>query len=332
MESNQLKRRKFITLLGGTAAAWPLAARAQQPANLRAIGYLSPASSVQAQPFARVLFDALSELGWTEGKNIVVERRYADNRLERLHEVAAELARLNVEIILATGTLAPVAAKQATLTIPIVMAAAGDPLGTRLVASLAHPGGNVTGISLMVPDIGGKRLGLLKELLPRLTRAAVVWNAANPYPAIVFKELQMTGPKLGIEIQSLEVQGPDDFNGAFDAVRKERPDALITIEDPLTTSYRDRIAQFTAADKLPSLHGLREFVIAGGLMSYGANIADLYRRAAGYVDKILKGAKPADLPVQQPTKFDFVINLRTANALGLSVPDTLLAIADEVIE
>jgi putative tryptophan/tyrosine transport system substrate-binding protein len=325
-----VKRREFIALVGG-ATAWPLAARAQL-ANLRAIGYLHPSSSAQAQLFGRVLFDALSELGWTEGKNIAVERRYADNRLERLHEVAAELARLNVEVILAAGTLGPVAAKQATSTIPIVMTAAGDPLGTGLVASLARPGGNVTGMSLMVPDIGEKRLGLLKELLPGLSRAAVLWNAANPYSAIVFKEIQMTGPKLGIAVQSLQVRGPDDFDGAFDAVRKERPDALITIEDPLTVSYRDRIAQFTTADKFPSLHGLREFVTAGGLMSYGANIADLYRRAAGYVDKILKGAKPADLPVQQVTNVRLIVNLKTAKSLGLTIPLPLLGRADEVIE
>jgi putative tryptophan/tyrosine transport system substrate-binding protein len=326
-----MKRRAFITLLGG-AVAWPLAARAQQLANLRAMGYLTPSSSEEAQLFARVFFDALSELGWNEGQNIVVARRYGDDRPERLQQVAAELVHLNVEIIVATGTLAPVTAKQATSTIPIVMTAAGDPLGSGLVASLARPGGNVTGMSLMVPDIGGKRLGLLKELLPRLSRAAVLWNAANPYPAIVFKEIQMTGPKLGVEVQSLEVRGPDDFDGAFDIVRKERPDALITIEDPLTVSYRDRIAQFTAANKFSSLHGLREFVTAGGLMSYGANIAASYQRAAGYVDKILRGAKPADLPVQQPTKFELVINLTTAKTLGLTVPDKLLALADEVIE
>jgi putative ABC transport system substrate-binding protein len=326
-----MQRREFITLLGG-AAAWPIAARGQQLANLRTMGYLNTSTSAYAQPFARIFFDALSELGWKEGQNIVVERRYGEDRPERLQQVAAELVHLNVEVIVANATLAPIAAKQATSTIPIVMTGSGDPLGSRLVASLARPGGNVTGMSFMVPDIGGKRLGLLKELLPRLTRAAVLWNAANPYPAIVFKEIQMTGPKLGVEVQSLQVLGPNDFDGAFDTARKERPDALITIEDPLTLSYRDRIAQFTAAEKFPSLNGFREFVTAGGLMSYGANLADSFRRAAGYVDKILKGAKPADLPVQQPTKFDLVINLKTAKALGLTVPDKLLALADEVIE
>jgi putative tryptophan/tyrosine transport system substrate-binding protein len=212
------------------------------------------------------------------------------------------------------------------------MTTAGDPLGTGLVASLARPGGNVTGMSLMVPDVGGKRLELLKELLPRVSRVAVLWNAANPYPALVFKETQDAGQTLGIQVQSLEVRGLNDFDGAFEVARRQHPDALITIEDPLTLDYRNQIADFAAGHQLPTLHGLREFVAAGGLMSYGANRVDLFRRAAGYVDKILKGANPADLPVQQPTKFEMVINLKTAKALGLDVPATLLARADEVIE
>ena len=324
-------RREFVALLGGAVAAWPLAAHAQQAEKLRAIGYLNPGSGPPA-PGITALFDALAELGWIEGKNVVFERRYAENRLERLPELAAELVRLNVEVIVAAGTLGPLAAKQATSTIPIVMTASGDPLGSGLVASLARPGGNVTGMSLMAPDLGGKRLELLKEILPRLARVAVLWNAANPYPAIVFKETQAAGRTLGIEVQSLEVRGPDDFDSAFEAARKQRPDALITVEDPLTFTYQKRIADFAVADQLPSLHGLRGDVVAGGLMSYGANIADLFRRAAGYVDKILKGAKPADLPVEQPTRFELVINLKTARALGLAIPPTLLARADEVIE
>jgi putative ABC transport system substrate-binding protein len=326
-----MRRREFITLLGGAAAAWPLAARAQQAGKIRTIGLLSPASRSPSTG-STALFDALAELGWIEGKNVVFERRYAENRLERLPELAAELVRLNVDVIVAIGTLGPLAAKRATSTIPIVMTAAGDPLGTGLVASLARPGGNVTGMSLMAPDLGGKRLELLRELLPGLARVAVLWNAANPYPAIVFKETQAAGRTLGIEVQSLEVRGPDDFDGAFDTARKQRPDALITVEDPLTFSHQKRIADFATGQQLPSLYGLREFVSAGGLMSYGANNADLFRRAAGYIDKILKGAKPADLPVQQPTTFELVINLKTAKALGLEVPPTLLARADEVIE
>jgi putative ABC transport system substrate-binding protein len=323
-----MRRRNFITGFASMTAAWPLAARAQQGGKKYIIGRFS-AGSV---PNPDVPTEALRELGWVEGQNVVFERRYAENRLERLPEMAADLVRLKVDVILAGGTLAPLAAKRATSTIPIVMAAAGDPLGSGLVASLARPGGNVTGMSIMSPDLGGKRLELLRELLPALARVAVLWNAANPYPAIVFKEVQEAGRTLGIEVQSLEVQGPDDLDGAFEGARQQRPDAMITVEDPLTITYRKRIADFATGQHLPSLHGQSEFVEAGGLMSYGANLADILRRAAGYVDKILNGAKPADLPVEQPTKFDLVINMTTAKALGLTVPPSLLARADEVIE
>ena len=325
------RRRQLITLLGG-AAAWPLAARAQQAGKRYMVGILSAGgSSVQASLNA-AFSEGLREWGWVEGKNVVFENRNAENQLERLPELAADLIRLKVDVIVAAGTLAPLAAKQATATIPIVMTTAGDPLGSGLVASLARPGGNVTGMSLMVPDLGAKRLELLKELLPRLSRVAVLWNAANPYSALVYKETQAGGRTLGIDVQSVDVRGPDDFDGAFEAARRLRPDALITVEDPLTASYRKHIADFAAGQQLPSLHGIREFVAAGGLISYGANLADLSRRAAYYVDKIFKGAKPADLPVQQPTKFEMVINAQTARMLGLTVPPTLLARADEVIE
>jgi len=325
-----VRRREFITLLGGAAVAWPFAASAQQAGRPYTIGLLSAdlAPADVSSPFP----DALRKLGWIEGKNVFFEHRYAENRLERLPEFAAELVHRNVDVIVTFGTLAPLAAKRATTTIPIVMTAAGDPVGSGLVLSLARPGGNVTGMSLMTPDLGGKRLELLKEVLPRLAQVAVLWNAANPYPALVFKETQAAGRILGIEVQSLEVRGPDDFDGAFETARRKRPDALITVEDPLTSSHRKLIADFAAGHRLPALHGLREYVAAGGLMSYGAHLADLHRRAAGYVDKILKGAKPAELPVQQPTKFEFVINLKAAKALGLEIPPTLLARADEVIE
>jgi len=327
-----VKRREFISLLGGAAAAWSLEARAQQAGKRYMVGILSAGgSSVQAALNA-AFSDGLREWGWVEGKNVVFENRNAENQLERLPELAADLIRLKVDVIVAAGTLAPLAAKQATATIPIVMTTAGDPLGSGLVASLARPGGNVTGMSLMVPDLGAKRLELLKELLPRLSRVAVLWNAANPYSALVYKETQAGGRTLGIDVQSLDVRGPDDFDSTFEAARRLRPDALITVEDPLTASYRKHIVDFAAGQQLPSLHGIREFVAAGGLISYGANLADLSRRAAYYVDKIFKGAKPADLPVQQPTKFEMVINAQTARMLGLTVPPTLLARADEVIE
>jgi len=327
--ASHIVRRKFLATLGGAAAAWPLAVSAQQAGKIHKVGYLSPSLPSVYSP---LLFDNLRELGWIEGKNVTFEYRFAENRLERLPELAAELVRLNVDVIVGVGTLGPLAAKRATTTIPIVMLSAGDPLGTGLVDSLARPGGNVTGMSLMVPDLGGKRLELLKELLPRLSRVAVLWNAANPYPAIVFKETQAAGRTLGIEVHSLEVRGPDDLDGAFAAARQQHPDALISVEDPLTFTYRKRIADFAVAEQLPSLHGFSEEVKAGALISYGANQPDLIRRAAGYVDKILKGAKPADLPVQQPTTFELVINLKTAKALGLTIPESFLLRASEVIE
>jgi putative tryptophan/tyrosine transport system substrate-binding protein len=325
-----IRRREFITLFGGAAASWPIAARAQVAEKTYTVGILSAAEVI---PTLNMAFaEGLRELGWIEGKNVVFERRYAENRLERLPELVVDLVRLKVDVIAAAGTLAPLRAKQATTTIPIVMTAAGDPLGSGLVASLARPGGNVTGMSLMAPDLGGKRLELLKEVLPRLTRVAILWNAANPYSALVFKETQSATRTLGIEVQSLEVRGPDDFDDTFEAARRQHPEALITVEDPLTVSHRMRIAEFASAQQLPSLHGAREFVAVGGLISYGASLADLFRRAAYFVDKIFKGAKPGDMPVQQPTKFELVINLRTAKALSVEIPDKLLALADEVIE
>ena len=326
-----MKRREFITLLGGAAAAWPLAARAQQAGKVYRVAFFSAGEPIQ--PKNRSIFvNGLHELGWIEGRNILFEGRYAGNQLDRLPGLAAELVRLDVDVIVAIGTLAPLAAKRATTTIPIVMANAGDPLGTKLVASLARPGGNVTGMSLMAPDLGGKRLELLKELLPRLSRVAVVWNAANPYSALVFEETQRAAKTLGVEVQSLEVRSPDDFDVAFDMASRKHADALVVVEDPLTFNHLKRIAEFCAENRLPALYGLRDFAEAGGLMTYGASLGDLFRRAVGFIDKILRGAKPADLPVQQPTKFEFVINLQTARALGITIPPTLLARADEVIE
>jgi len=327
-----MRRREFIALVGGSAAFWPLTARAQQTGKVLTIGFITAGSPGSGTPALPAFLEALRKVGWVEEKNVAIEYRYAQNHLDQLQEMAAELVRLNVNVIVAAGTLAPFAAKQATTTIPIVMTSGGDPLGTGLVASLARPGGNVTGLSLMMPDIGAKWLELLKELVPRMSRVAVLWNSANPYPADVFKVTKSAAGTLGIEVQSLEVRGPRDFDGVFEAVRSQHPDALITIDDPLTLDNRNRIVEFAAVNRLPTIHGLREFVQAGGLMSYGASLSDLYRRAADYVDKILKGAKPADLPVEQPTKFELVINLKTAKALGLTIPQMLLVTANEVIE
>jgi ABC-type uncharacterized transport system substrate-binding protein len=325
-------RREFITLLGGAAAAWPILARAQQAGRTYRIGFLSAGSEVRPPKLWSIFVDGLRELGWIEGNNIVFDRRYAENRLDRLPELATELVRLNVDVIVTVGTLAPLAAKRATTSIPIVTINAGDPVGSGLVASLARPGGNVTGMSLMAPDLGGKRLELLKEVLPQLAHVAIIWNAANPYSAIVFDETQGAAKKLTIKLQSLEVRSPGDFDGALDITIQKRVDALVVVEDPLTFNYLNKVAEFCASNRLAAIYGLREFADAGGLMTYGASNGDLFRRSVGFVDKILKGLKPSELPVQQPTKFELVINLKTAKALGLTIPPTLLVRADEVIE
>jgi putative ABC transport system substrate-binding protein len=326
-----MKRREFIALIGGAAAS-PLAAHAQQRTKVYRIGFFSAGAEVRPSKNWSIFVDRLRELGWIEGKNIVFEPRYAENRLNRLPALAEELVRLDVDLIVTVGTLAPLAAKQATTSIPIVMVNAGDPVGSGLVASLARPGGNVTGMSLMAPDLGGKRLELLREVLPRLSRAAIIWNATNPYSALVFNETRGAAEKLTIELQSLEVKAPGDFDGALATAMRKRVEAFVIVEDPLTFNHLNKIAQFCADNRVPATYGLREFADAGGLMTYGANNGDLFRRSVGFVDKILKGAKPTDLPVEQPTKFELVINLKTAKALGLEIPPTLLARADEVIE
>jgi putative ABC transport system substrate-binding protein len=327
-----MRRREFIGSLIGTTVAWPLATHAQQTSKVYSIGYFSAGAGRPIAPRAAFV-EALRQLGWIEGKNVVFEIKYAENRLDRLPELAAELVHLKVDVIVTSGTLAPLAAKRATTTIPIVMTAAGDPLGAAgLVASLARPGGNVTGTSIMAPDIAGKRLELLKDLLPRLSRVAILWNAANPYPANVFRETESAARMMGIEVQSLEVRRPEDFDSVFEASRQQRPDALITVEDPLTINYRNKIVDFAATNRLPAIHGFWEFVEAGGLMSYGASLIDLFRQSAVYVDKILRGTKPADLPVEQPTNFELVINLKAVTALGLTIPPSIMVRVDEVIE
>ncbi len=324
-----MRRREFFMLLGAAAAVWPLAALAEQTAKLPSLGFLTAGDGSVGLP---ALLEGLRQLGWIERKTIVIEYRYAENRNDRLPELAAELVRLNVDVIVAAGTLAPLAAKRATATIPIVMTSAGDPLGTGLISSLARSGGNVTGLSLMSPDLSGKRLELLKQIVPALARVAIIWNADNPYPALVFRQTENAARLLKLEAQSLEVRTPDDLNSALEAAVRGKANALITVEDPLTVNHRKQIADFAAKNRLPTISGLREYVDAGGLLSYGPALADLYRRAANYVDKILKGAKPSELPVEQPTKFELVINLKTAKALGLAIPPDMLAIADEVIE
>jgi putative ABC transport system substrate-binding protein len=326
-------RRKFVTLLGG-ATVWPLLVRAQKPAKFFRIGYLNAGAPLPGEQRAIAAFVmALAEHGLVQGRDFVIEYRYGDNHPDRLAEAAAELVDLNVDVLVTVGTLAPLALKRATSIIPIVLTSGGDPVGSGLVKSLARPGGNITGLSLMVPDLGGKRLEMMQELLPAMRRVAVIWNAANPYPALVLKNIQDAARPIGIDVQSLEIRSPGDLANVMEMARRSRPDALIVIEDPLTSGFGKNMANLVAEQRLPAVYGIREDMIsAGGLMSYGTSIPDLYRRAATYVDKILRGVKPADLPVEQPTKFELIINLKTARALGLTVPPSLLVRANEVIE
>jgi len=324
-----VKRRVFITLIGG-AAAWPLAAWAQQPERRHRIGFLR--AEKPPAPWMDAFQKELRELGYEEGKNIFFEYRWAGGDDARLPELAGDLVRLNVDVIVVSGTPAILALKEATTTIPIIMAAAGDPVGTGIVKSLARPGANITGMSNMIPDVGGKRLQLLREFAPTAVRIGVIWNANNPFTQSVIQESENAARILNVRLQTMQVRIAADFITAFETGSKERIDSLIVVEDPLTISQRRQIVDFAAKLSIPVIYGAKTFVDAGGLVSYGASFPDLYRRTAFYVDKILKGAKPGELPIEQPTKFELVINLKTAKALGLTVPDKLLVAADEVIE
>ena len=305
---------------------------AQQPKKVPRIGYLSPLSPSADSTRREGFRQGLRDLGYTEGQNINIEYRFAEGKLDRLNGLAAELVRLKVEVIVAGGgSLVARAAKNATLTIPIVVTNSADPVADGLVASLARPGGNVTGLATLQRDLSGKRLELFKETVPKVSRVAVLWNAASPEAAIFFKETQAAAGAFNIRIQSLEVRDPNDLEGAFEAATRERAQALITLPDPLTNTHQTRIVEFAAKRRLPTMFAQRPPVDAGGLMSYSPNFADLFRRAATYVDKILKGAKPADLPVEQPMKFELVINLKTAKQIGVTIPPNVLARADKVI-
>ena len=324
-----MRRREFITLLGGAAALWPLAARAQQGDRLPTIGYLGATTTSTQSEMVTAFVGRLRELGWIEGRTVAIEYRWAEGRPERFAEIAAEFARLKVDVIVTSGG-AVLAAKQATSVIPIVFHAANDPVGSGLVASLARPGGNITGLSVQSADLAAKRLGLLREVLSGLHRLAVMGN--GNYPAVVLEmgEVQAAGRALGIDVDKFEILRGQDIAPAFEALK--RADALYVCPDPLLNTNRIRIVTLANIARLPMMTGFRENVEAGGLMSYGPDNRDLFRRTAEFVDKILRGANPADIPVEQPTKFDFVINLTTARALGLTVPPGMLAIADEVIE
>src|SRR5262245_999969 len=325
-----MKRREVITLLGGVAAARPLAARAQQPGKLPTIGFLGGTTPGTWSRFVAAFVQRLRELGWIEGRTVAIEYRWAEGRGERFAEIAAEFVRLKVDVIVTVGA-AVLAAKQATSLIPIVFAVAADPVGGGLVASLARPGGNVTGLSTQFTDLAGKRLELLREIVPSLRRLAIIANAGYPAAVLEMAEVQATARTLGLEVATLEIRQAKDIAPAFEAL-KSRADALYVCTDALANTNRIRINIAAVGQRLPTMHGSRDYVEAGGLMSYGPNFPDLFRRAGDLVDKILRGAKPADLPVEQPTKFDLVVNLTTAKALGIDVPASLFARADEVIE
>ena len=322
-------RREFITLLGGAATAWPLAARAQQ-ARLPTIGFLATGTATTYAPWIAAFNGRLHDLGWDAGRTVAVEYRFAEGHSERYAEIAAEFVRLKVDVIVTVGAAA-LAAKQATSSIPIVFAVAEDPLGGGLVASLAHPGENLTGLSLQGSDLAGKRLEYLRAVVPNLHRLAVIGNAVYAGAVQEMHEVEAGASKVGIEAMTFGITQAADIAPAFEAFNG-RVDALYVVGDPLTNGNRVRINILAVGSRLPTIMGFREPVEAGGLMSYGPNLADLFRRAAAYVDKILHGANPGDIPVEQPTKFDFVINLTTAKALGLTVPPSMLAIADEVLE
>ena len=309
-----------------------LAARAQQPmAKLPTIGFLGAATPSAWSQRVAAFVQRLRELGWTEGRTVVVEYRWAEGRSERFLEIAAEFAQLKVDVIIAAGTPAVLAAKQATSVVPIVFVGAGDPVGTGLVASLPRPGGNITGLSAQTTDTVGKRLELLRELMPGIRRLAIMGNVDNPVSVLEMREIGAACASLGLEVDALEIRRTADIVPAFEAL-KRGAEALYVSADPLVIANQIRINTLALGMRLPTMHGLREYVEAGGLMSYGPNFPDLFRRAADFVDKILRGAKPSDIPVEQPTKFELVINLITAKALGLEIPPTLLARADEVIE
>ncbi len=326
-----MKRREFITLLGSGMAAWPLAARAQQAGRLPTIGLLVTGTPSTHGQWVAAFVQRLRELSWVEGRTIAIEYRWAEGRTERLAEIATDFVRLKVDVIV-THSAAPVlAAKQATSVIPIVFAVAVDPLGSGLVANLARPGGNVTGLSVQSADLAGKRLELLRVVVPGLRRLATLANIGNPGNVLEMGEVQAAARTLGLEVAPFEIRRAEDIAPAFEAL-KGRADALYVATDPLLNTNRLRISILALGARLPTMHGFREHVEAGGLISYGANFPDLFRHAGDYVDKILRGAKPADIPVEQPTKFDLIINVTTAKALGLTIPESFLLRADEVIE
>jgi putative tryptophan/tyrosine transport system substrate-binding protein len=327
-----MKRRKFVA---GCVAlgwlGWPLVARAQQRPKLPTIGFLGQSTPSAESQRVAAFFQRLRELGWVDGRTVAIEYGWAEGRSERFADIAGAFVRIKVDVIVTSGTANVIAAKQATSSIPIVFAVAGDPVANKLVASLARPGGNVTGLSTLATDLAGKRLELLRDAVPALDRLAIIGNVDNPLSVLEMSEVRAAADRLRIEIATLEIRGPEDIAPAFSDL-KGRAGALYVVADPLLNTNRSRIHTLSMGLRLPAIYNDREHVEAGGFMSYGPNFADLYRRAAEYVDKIFRGTNPGDIPVEQPTRFDLALNVTTAKALGLTIPAALLARADVLIE
>lgn len=333
-QSVGVRRRDVVALLSGAALApivSPLSALAQQRGKLPTIGFLGATTPTVWSAFVSAFLQRLRELGWVDGRNMMIEYRWAEGREERYAEFAAELVRLKVDVIVTSGTAPVLAVKSATTEIPIVFAAAGDPVGTGIVPSLARPGGNVTGLSNQQTDLAGYRLDLLREVVPNLRRLAAMGNIETPNVMLEMNAVQGAAKKLGLEVVTLQIKSTNDIVPAIESI-KGHVDALYVCTDPLLTTHRVRINTFAISEKLPTIYAFREYVQSGGLMSYGPNFPDLFRRSADYVDKILRGVKPADIPVEQPLKFDLIINLTTAKALGLTIPEAFLLRANQVIE
>jgi putative tryptophan/tyrosine transport system substrate-binding protein len=331
-KEQKMRRRDFLGVAGAAAAGWPLSAHAQSRQNIPRVGYLFSFTQAEGDQLWQACRRGLQELGYVEGQNIVLEPRLAEGVHERLPKLAAELVQLKVNVIVAAATPASRAAKAATSTIPIVFVAVGDPVTVKLIASLARPGGNVTGLSLLTSDVSGKRLSLLVETVRKSSRVGILMNPDNPISAVFFEETKLAARQLGIELQQLHARDPRQIAQALSDAAEKRFDAIVVFDDPVLWSHRAQIVGLTAAAKIPAMYGYRDFVDGGGLMSYGPDRSDQYRRTAIYVDKILKGAKPSDLPVEQPTKFELIVNRKAARALGVELPTSVLLAANEVIE
>jgi len=325
-----MRRRDLIALAGAAAVAWPHVVRAQPVRKMRRLGVIEPGAA--PDPYFDAFRDALRVLGYTEGRDLLLEVRWAEGKSDRFDEFAAELVALNVDVIKAFSTPAALAAKRATTTIPVVFVGVGDPVGVGLVPSLAHPQGNVTGIANLAPELSAKRLEILREVVPNLSPVGMLWNDTNPSMALRAKEFGQAAATMGVTLQSYGVHNLVAFDPTFDAMVNARTAAIVTLADPFTAAHRKQIIDFAAERHLPAIYEVREFVTAGGLLSYGPSFPDMERRSAALIDKILKGTKPSDIPVELPTRFELVINLKTAKALGLTIPPSILAQADEVIE